>query len=96
MSSTMDRRAFVRRGLALGGTLAAAGPLTAFYARSASGANVAAAGFGPLVDKGDLWLPEPFEYQILSVQGTTMSDGNPVPGIFDGMAAYPGRGARRS
>lgn len=43
-------------------------------------------------EQGDLWLPETFEYQVVPVQGTIMSDGNPVPGIFDGMAAYPGNG----
>jgi secreted PhoX family phosphatase len=42
------------------------------------------------VNKGHLWLPPEFNYQIISVQGTVMSDGQPTPGIFDGMAAYPG------
>jgi len=42
------------------------------------------------VNKGHLWLPNEFNYQIISVQGTVMSDGQLTPGIFDGMAAYPG------
>ena len=89
MSTTMDRSTFVRRA-ALGGSLAALGPLSAYYARSASGATTASPGYGPLILKGDLWLPPGFWYQRISVQGTRMSDGNPTPGIFDGMGAYPG------
>ena len=88
--ATMDRRAFVRRGAGLGGTLAALGPLSAYYARTAAGATAASPGYGPLVLKGDLWLPPGFWYQRISQQGTPMSDGNPTPGIFDGMAAFPG------
>lgn len=47
-------------------------------------------GYGPLVNKGDLWLPVDFNYQVISVQGTIMSgyifeiDANadgPVPAI---------------
>jgi secreted PhoX family phosphatase len=44
------------------------------------------------VNKGDLWLPVAFNYQIVSQQGKPMSDGQPTPGIFDGMGAYPGPG----
>src|ERR671910_3674257 len=88
--TTIDRRTFLRRGAVAGGTLAALGPLSAYYAKSASGAPVATTGYGPLVNKGDLWLPAEFDYQVLSRQGTPMSDGRPTPGIFDGMGAYPG------
>jgi uncharacterized protein len=90
MATTMDRRGFMRRGAALGGGLASLGPLSAYYARTAAGATAASPGYGPLILKGDLWLPPGFWYQRISQQGTTMSDGNPTPGIFDGMAAYPG------
>ena len=31
-------------------------------------------------------------YRLISRAGDPMTDGNPTPGIFDGMAAYPGRG----
>jgi secreted PhoX family phosphatase len=66
----------------------------ALSARRTLGTPLAPAeGYGPLVNKGHLWLPIEFNYQIISVQGTIMSDGQPTPGIFDGMAAYPGKGA---
>jgi uncharacterized protein len=87
----VDRRNFLKSGAAFGGVLAAFGPLQALASRAANGLPPARAnGYGPLVNKGDLWLPAEFNYQIISVQGKLMSDGNPTPGIFDGMAAYPG------
>ena len=52
-------------------------------ARRVLGAAIAKnEGYGPLVNKGDLWLPIDFNYQIISVQGTIMSDGQPTPGIL--------------
>ena len=88
-SPAIDRRTFLRRSTALG-TLAALGPLHALGKRVARGRSpLPAFGYGPLVNKGDLWLPEGFEYQIISWQGKPMSDGNPTPGIFDGMGAFP-------
>ncbi|MDQ3066541.1 MAG: PhoX family protein [Actinomycetota bacterium] len=90
--TTIDRKTFLRRGAVAGGTLATMGPLSAYYAKSASGAPNAATGYGPLVNKGDLWLPVEFNYQVLSRQGQPMSDGQPTPGVFDGMGAFPGRG----
>src|SRR5215217_3184204 len=88
--ATMDRRTLLRRGAAGGATLFAMGPLSAFYARAARGATLDSAGYGPLVNKGDLWLPADFNYQVISVQGKPMSDGQLTPGIFDGTGAYPG------
>lgn len=89
----MNRRNFLKRSAVFGGALAALGPFQAVSARRALGAAIATSeGYGPLVNKGDLWLPIDFNYQIISVQGTIMSDGQPTPGIFDGMAAYRGRG----
>ncbi len=89
---TLDRRTLFRRGLAVGGGLAALGPLGALSAQVANGANrPRSTGYGPLVDKGDLWLPEAFSYTVIQRQGEPMSDGNLVPGIFDGMAAYRGK-----
>jgi uncharacterized protein len=90
--TTMDRGAFVRRAGMVGGALAVLGPLEAFSARKAIGAPVRTVGYGPLVPKGDIALPAAFDYQVISRQGIPMSDGNPTPGIFDGMAAYRGRG----
>jgi uncharacterized protein len=85
---TITRRSFVKRSGAVGGGLVAAGPLAALSANA--GAQPRSAGYGPLVDKGELWLPAEFDYRVISRQGTPMSDGQPTPGIFDGMGAYPG------
>src|SRR5918996_1417555 len=89
----MNRRNFIKGSAVFGGALAALGPFQALSARRVMDAAVGKTeGYGPLVNKGDLWLPIDFNYQIISVQGTIMSDGQPTPGIFDGMAAYRGRG----
>ncbi len=88
----MDRRNFIKAGAVFGGALAALGPFQSLSARRALGnAFAPSEGYGPLVNKGHLWLPAEFNYQIVSVQGSIMSDGQPTPGIFDGMAAYPGK-----
>ena len=88
----MDRRNFIKAGAVFGGALAALGPFQSLSARRALGNPFAPSkGYGPLVNKGHLWLPAEFNYQIVSVQGSIMSDGQPTPGIFDGMAAYPGK-----
>jgi secreted PhoX family phosphatase len=90
----MDRRAFLRRSAVLTGGLAAAGsmgPLSAYYTRAASARGRSqAVGYGPLVNKGDLWLPAEFNYQVISRQGMPQRDGTITSGIFDGMGAYPG------
>ena len=89
----MNRRNFLKGSAVFGGALAALGPFQALSARRVLGAAIAKSeGYGPLVNKGDLWLPADFNYQIISVQGTIMSDGQLTPGIFDGMGAYRGRG----
>ena len=86
----MDRRSFLHRSVLAGGALVA-GPLHALGARAAAGqAPTTVTGYGPLVLKGDLWLPVEFNYQVISRQGQPMSDGRPTPGIFDGMGAFPG------
>lgn len=50
------------------------------------------AGYGPLLDdpEGILALPEGFSYRIISRVGEEMDDGLLVPGMHDGMAAFPG------
>jgi secreted PhoX family phosphatase len=88
----MDRSEFIRRAAIFGGGIATMGPLQAFYVRTArAGVRSEATGYGPLIPKGDLALPEGFNYQIIQHQGLPQRDGNPVPGLFDGMAAFPGQ-----
>jgi uncharacterized protein len=52
------------------------------------------AGYGDLVpDRGGLIdLPRGFQYRVISEQGTTLSNGAPVPGDHHGMAAFRGSG----
>ncbi|GAA6621923.1 alkaline phosphatase PhoX [Scytonema sp. NUACC26] len=58
----------------------------------AQGASSQAYGYGPLIKdpNGLLDLPAGFQYRAFSRTGDLMSDGNPVPGGHDGMAAFPG------
>src|SRR3712207_4598583 len=96
-----DRRVTRRKFLSTTGASAAAlllaeGPLTAYYARAAAGQKSETVAYGPLVNKGELWLPPEFNYQVISVQGRPMSDGRPTPGIFDAMGAYPGEGGSKT
>jgi uncharacterized protein len=86
-SSQVSRRQFLRHAAAV----AALGPLHALGQRVAMGqAPEPIQGYGPLINKGDLWLPEEFDYQIISMQGRRMTDGALTPGMFDGMGAFPG------
>jgi secreted PhoX family phosphatase len=73
------------------------GPLSALAAQAAEGQPRRTAGYGPLrptreQTTGDVYLelPPGFKYKVISRQNDPMDDGNPTPGIFDGMAAYPG------
>lgn len=52
--------------------------------------------YGPLVkDPGGLLdLPQGFSYKVLSREGDKMTDGYKVPGMFDGMAVFPGENGR--
>ena len=101
MAVDVTRRRFVEGSAAMGGGLVIAGPLSALAARTAEAkGRPSVAGYGPLqptAAENDgivyLELPEGFRYKLISRAGDPMSDGNPTPGIFDGMAAYPGRGA---
>jgi hypothetical protein len=51
----MDRRTFLRGSAIVGGAVGLMGPLQALGVRTAS--RVQTAGYGDLVDKGDLMLP---------------------------------------
>ncbi len=99
MATDLTRRHFVKGSAALGAGLVLGGPLSALAARSAEGADRRAFGYGPLrptpeADSGQAYLalPEGFEYRLISRSGDPMTDGKPTPGVFDGMAAYPGPG----
>jgi uncharacterized protein len=91
---TINRRQFLERTAIAGGVLATLSPFYALVKRGGRGRAVPGEGYGPLIKKGDLWLPLAFNYQVLSVQGTPMSDGHRTPGMFDGMAAFPAPGGR--
>jgi uncharacterized protein len=94
--TTITRRSFVKRSSAVGGSLAGMGALKAFGASVAAGQTPASSeGYGPLVLKTAhndpataLWLPERFNFEVISRQGLPMSDGNPTPGIFDGTGSF--------
>ncbi|MBA3431115.1 MAG: DUF839 domain-containing protein [Actinobacteria bacterium] len=86
--TTLDRRTFLKRGTFVAGGMTIAGPLQALARRIALGETLTAEGYGPLVDMGDLYLPEGFHYRIISRTGEPMSDGNPAPTRFDGMSAF--------
>jgi secreted PhoX family phosphatase len=99
MAVDVTRRRFTQGSIAVGGGLALAGPLSALQARTAAGQARRSPGYGPLEptpeqDSGLLYLalPPGFRYRVISRQNDPMDDGNRTPGIFDGMAAYPGRG----
>jgi secreted PhoX family phosphatase len=90
MTTQMSRRQFLRSGATAASGLVIAGSLTAFAERTAAGLSVEAQGYGPLIDMGDLSLPRGFNFRIISRSGLPMTDGNPTPTSFDGMAAFPG------
>jgi secreted PhoX family phosphatase len=87
-----DRRALLWGASSL---LAGAGiaiPLRALYSEGKRSPEEEH-GYGPLVrdPKRILDLPRGFRYEVLSRAGELMSDGFRVPGLHDGMAAFPGR-----
>jgi secreted PhoX family phosphatase len=100
MTLDMTRKRFVETTAAAGSALAIAGPLSALQAQTAHAhRRPRTPGYGELfptkeIDSGIeyLALPKGFSYRLISRAGDRMSDGQPTPGIFDGMAAYRGRG----
>jgi uncharacterized protein len=82
----LSRRAF----LSLGGMSAAALAFGSWGARPSNGSI----GYGPLVSDpaGILNLPSSFQYRIVSEEDSTLSNGAPVTGDHDGMAAFRGPG----
>ncbi len=102
--TTMDRRRFLTRGaVAAGAATVASGSLIGLLARAGDGpdgpaggspASTHDGGYGPLVDMGDLWLPEGFRYVAFGEAGTPLPmtrGGAPVgtlPRGHDGMASF--------
>lgn len=85
------RQFFALAGASAAGTVLAS-PLQELYARQARGESIRGTGYGPLQPdpNGLLDLPPRFYYRAFSRTDEIMSDGNPVPGGHDGMAAFPG------
>src|SRR5215207_2509243 len=91
IQSNWHRRSLSRRAfLTLGGMSAAALAFGSWGARPSNGA----VGYGPLVEDpaGILNLPSGFQYRIISEEGSKLSNGAPIPGDHDGMAAFQGPG----
>ena len=87
----MNRRSFLRSGAALGGALALSSPFHALGLHAAAGRPPRRSpGYGPLIPRGELALPDGFSYQVISRQGDLMRDGSLTPGCFDGMGAFRG------
>ncbi|MET3698331.1 hypothetical protein SAMN05877753_108184 [Bacillus oleivorans] len=97
-NSGLNRRDFLK----VGGmsTVALALGATGVYSISGAAKGFAAepnptsgfGGYGPLVKdpNGILDLPQGFHYRIISRTGDKMSNGDLVPAMLDGMAAYKG------
>jgi secreted PhoX family phosphatase len=89
VSTTLHRSTFpTRTDPAAAG--AVAGPLAALRARALAGDPTAGAGYGPLMDMGELALPHGFAYRVVSREGDLLGDGGRTPGAFGAMAAFPG------
>lgn len=97
-----NRRGFLRTSSSLAGAVVLAPSLQGLAACAGSKpgpdgrmrrpevAQRGSGGYGLLRDAGaELALPAGFTYSVLSYTGKPMSDGNPTPGAFDGMAAFP-------
>src|SRR5918994_7286179 len=81
------RRMFLRRGATATGAALALGPAAGALANSSR-----RAGYGPLIDDpgGLLDLPRGFRYRVVQNVEGLLDNGAPVPGDFDGMAAFAG------
>ena len=91
----MKAKGFSRRSLLKGGGVAllAAGPgLDAVFAAASRRDTSRVPGYGPLERDPEaiLDLPPGFRYSIISRTGEPMDDGLRVPGLPDGMHAFPG------
>ena len=89
---SVSRRQFLSLAGASASSILVAAPLQALYAHANVGESVQGQGYGPLIPdpNGLLDLPRGFQYRAFSRTGEPMSDGHPVPGAHDGMAAFAG------
>ena len=92
---TVTRRGFLA-GLGAASALAVSPFASRLAAADARAPNVAVPGYGPLLpDPGGLLdLPEGFHYRVISRVGQGMDDGFVVPGLADGMHAFPAADGR--
>jgi secreted PhoX family phosphatase len=100
--ASSSRRDFLRRATRVAGATVLAPSLqglvacaTAQRGQAARGTTVTRradqgeGGYGPIRPAGaQLALPVGFTYTVLSTAGKPMSDGNPTPNTFDGMATF--------
>lgn len=98
--SKMNRRQFLKNSSRMAGStviglsslqlaLVACGRQDGDSVRKNLVAGLGDGGYGPLFPAGaDLLLPDGFQYRLIGVEGTPMSDGNPTPGDHDGTAAF--------
>ena len=96
----MDRRNFLKVGgmstlaLTLGttGLLSLTNASKSLAAGSATNPTSGFGGYGPLVKdpNGIINLPKGFHYKMFSKAGDIMPNGDKVPAIHDGMAAFKG------
>jgi secreted PhoX family phosphatase len=92
---TLTRRRFLA-GLGAASALAVSPFASRLAAADARAPSVAVPGYGPLQpDPGGLLdLPEGFHYRVISRVGQGMDDGFVVPGLADGMHAFPAADGR--
>ena len=88
--SALSRRQFLRGGAAAAGGAALALAMPGHLLASSRRYGPASERFGPtLPDPGGLLdLPRGFQYRVLSAEGSFLSNGQTVPGNFDGMACF--------
>src|SRR5918998_50649 len=103
-TTPLDRRTFLTRGAAAGGTLLSVTAVERLALRDAQAGgrhgrhwrHWRPESYGPLERKRDqrgvevLALPAGFSYVTFSHTGSKMSDGNPTPLALDGMGAFAG------
>ncbi|HCR17670.1 MAG TPA: phosphatase [Candidatus Latescibacteria bacterium] len=91
---TISRRFFLKSAAAA--SLGFNGLHKLLGAGSAQAATESGSGYGKLMPdpEGILDLPKGFSWKVISQVGEKMDDGYLVPGLHDGMAAFPGLNGR--